>query len=154
MKSMSGRKAVHALVDEHERALHHLMTMMNRWPDDALDRPVPTFGTVRDLMVHIVDSLFAYFGWVREKLELEESVSAPLSREALTRLRSPSDWQRAISLILPYCREAIAGVCDDDLGKAYPASWNDREIYMVEQMLEHAIVHVWRHVRQLEALGL
>ncbi|PRX39683.1 hypothetical protein CLV97_12110 [Planifilum fimeticola] len=154
MKSMSERNAVQALVDEHERVLRHLMAMMNRWPGDALDRPVKDFGTVRDLMVHIVDSLFAYFQWVREKLELEENVSPPLTREALNRLHSPADWERAISLSLPYCREATAGVCDDDLGRAFPASWNEREIYMVEQMLEHAIVHVWRHVRQLEGLGL
>src|SRR5690606_8699851 len=105
MKSMSGRKAVHALVDEHERALHHLMTMMNRWPDEALDRPVTTQRTARDLMLHIVDSLFAYFGWVRQKMEHREIVSGHISRQARTRLRSASDWQRAISLNLPYFRE-------------------------------------------------
>ena len=154
MNSVSGRNAVQALVEEHERALHHLMTMMNRWPEDALDRPVTDFGTVRNLLVHIVESMFTYFQWVREKLELGENVSPPLAREALSRLSSPREWERVLSLSLPYCREATAGVCDDDLGRAFPASWNEREIYMVEQMLEHAIVHVWRHVRQLEGLGL
>lgn len=43
--------------------------------DNAMDRPVPTSGAVGDLMVHIVVIMFAYFGWVPEKLELEESFS-------------------------------------------------------------------------------
>lgn len=151
---MSGRNAVHALVDEHERALRHLMAMMNRWPDDAVDRSVPGFGTVCDLLIHVVGSIFVYFGWMREKLELTEKVPPPLSREALNRLHSLEDWKWAVALCLPYCRRATVGVFDDDLGKAFPAPWNEKEIYMMGQMMEHAVVHVWRHVRQLERLGL
>lgn len=48
-------------------------------------------------------------------------------------------------------RRNLAGVEDDELGpKQHKSRWGDP--YMIDQMLEHAIVHPMRHRIQLERI--
>jgi prolyl-tRNA editing enzyme YbaK/EbsC (Cys-tRNA(Pro) deacylase)/uncharacterized damage-inducible protein DinB len=150
---MKQRKAITALVDEHDRALRHLLAMMNGWTDECLQIRVGEgeLQTVREVLVHVLESIcFSYFGWMQEKLEVSGFVTPPLERQQLRELADLKSWKNAIAQCAAYVEQATREIGDDDLDKRFAAYWNAEELYMIEQMFEHAIVHVWRHCRQLE----
>ncbi len=144
---MKKQNAIHALVDEHERALRYLLDMMTSWKEEKLQQTVDDKGTtVQDVLDHLVNSLYLYFSWMEKQLGRGTTPYPPVSANSL------AEWREKITTCFPYCREVATMLTDEDLGAAFPAPWNDQEIYMIEQMFEHAIVHVWRHCRQLERL--
>lgn len=154
---MEGQQAVYALIDEHERALRHLLGMMSCWREETLAKKVDHKTTVNDVLDHLTTSIHIYFEWLQEKLGTDDDpVTSPLSPDLWREKQvcSLEEWKWMVTSFLSYCRLIAIYIKDNDLGKAYPAPWNEKEVYMIEQMLEHAIVHVWRHCRQLERLGL
>ncbi len=154
---MNERNAIHALIDEHERALTYLLRKMSRWTDETLLVPLNGIegNNLHDLLAHVVSCIFdPYFGWMQERLEFEGVVPPSYSRQELAKNKSIENWKLIVSECLPYCRKAVAQMKDEHLERAFIAPWNEGETYMIEQMFEHAIVHIWRHCRQLERLGL
>lgn len=152
---MGERNAIEALVDLHNRAVRELLGKMETWTDATLQQPVKDFQNVKGVLVHVVASIYdPYFGWIQDKLATAEKVLPPMATAQLQKIDDIGGWQEVVAGCIPYVEKASQSIVDDDLGKAFPASWNASEMYMIEQMLEHAIVHVWRHYRQLERLGL
>jgi uncharacterized damage-inducible protein DinB len=153
---MESRNAVMALNDEHERATRYLLSMMENWTDDTLKTPVEGWlQSVEGILVHVVGCIYEpYFEWMQVKLGVKEIVPSPMPRSQLNEISGIDAWRKTVADTIPYVRRATEFIVDDDLGKAFPAYWNNNEIYMIEQMFEHAIVHIWRHIRQLERLGV
>lgn len=152
---MGNRNAVEALIDLHHRAVRALLEKMENWTDHTLLHPVKDFGNVKGILVHVVGCIYEpYFGWMQEKLDFKEIVPSPISRAKLKEVDSLEQWKELLRGCIPYVEEATRLMTDPDLEKPFPAPWSANEIYMIEQMFEHAIVHVWRHYRQLERLGV
>lgn len=147
------REAILALVDEHERAMRHLLGMMHGWMEESLQIRVGEgkLQTVGDLLADVLgSSCFSYFGWMQEKLEASDVVTPPLTSAQLQELADLKSWKNAIAQCSAFVEQATREMGDDDLDKRFAASWNEEELYTIEQMFEHAIVHVWRRCRQLE----
>lgn len=128
---------------------------MNTWSDETLLLPVKDFGNVKAILVHVVGCIYEpYFGWMQEKLEYKEIIAPPIPRAQLKEVDHLEEWKKLLQGCIPYVEEATKSMTDHDLEKAFSAPWSNKETYMIEQMFEHAIVHVWRHYRQLERLGV
>lgn len=152
---MGERNAIEALVDLHHRAIRELLKKMDNWTDQTLLHPVKDFINVKGILVHVVGCIYdPYFGWMQDKLEFAEKVPSPIPRARLQEIESLDQWRELVAGCIPYVEEATRLMADHDLEKPFPAPWNEKEIYMIEQMFEHAIVHVWRHYRQLERIGI
>lgn len=145
------RTEVVALLDEHERAMGYLIEMLERWGETDLNKVLPhdPETSYREILCHIVGSAYyGYFVWIQDVLEWD-ILPPPVEKD---QVKGDHSLQRLIELLkesTPYARKALDSLTNDHLyPKIYNAYWGDP--YTIDQMLEHAIVHVWRHIRQLE----
>ncbi|MBX6378540.1 MAG: DinB family protein [Clostridia bacterium] len=152
----AARREVEAQVDLHERALRAFIGTIADWTDETLEEPLaadPTW-TGQTVLSHVVGCIYyGYFGWMQAKLGLPP-VPMPVpedEREGYAYFRtigSIARWRELLAAAFPYVRAVAAGVTDADLTKEFTSGWGDR--YSIDQMFEHATMHLWRHVRQIE----
>jgi uncharacterized damage-inducible protein DinB len=149
---MSERAAVEALLDEHQRAMAHLLAFIQPWDEETLDRTVlgDATRTYRQVLQHVATAAyFGYFVWTQRMLEWDVLPPPVPARERITDFHRLSALREILAQTTPYGRQALARLTDEQLDKPqFMSNWN--EPYTIDQMLEHAVVHVWRHLRQLE----
>lgn len=143
--------AVGALMDEYERAAAALSRLVEQIPEDDFVRVVDSRTTDDDcrsaqtIMSHVVRAAYGYADYVRECFSIASArpQNRPLSRrESLEQLDAALEYT-AQTL------EGRWGMSDEEIkGAVINSSWG--VVYDIEQMLEHAIVHVLRHRRQIE----
>ena len=150
------RRELQAQTDLHERALREFLQTIEPWTDDSLAQPLAADATWtnRKILGHVVGCIYLpYFDWMLKKLELDP-VPRPFSddREEANRYLQGVDsiarWRQLLEAAVPYVRAVTAQMTDNDLGKEFPCAWGDR--YSIDQMFEHATMHLYRHIRQLE----
>lgn len=149
--------AVGALLDEYERVLNELKVVLMRiGPEKFIfqfdpQTSDPDCKSVRSILNHVVRSGYGYsntirkqFGddWTRRKKNYELSTSAV----ACT----------ALDEMFEYCEATLANKghfgYKEIIANPMTVSWG--QTFDFEQMMEHAIVHVMRHRRQIEGWGL
>jgi uncharacterized damage-inducible protein DinB len=143
--------AVGALMDEYERAASELARLVERIPDDDFTRVVDSQTEDEDcrsaqtIMSHVVGAAYGYADYLREQLSVE-STRPP--RRLLSRRESLEGLQAA----LRYTVETLDGrwemSAEEIAAIVIKTRWGP--VYDAEGLLEHAIVHVLRHRRQLE----
>ena len=143
--------AVGALMDEYERAVWELRRLVERVGEtDALRVVDPTTEdedcrSVQTIMSHVVNAGYGYADYLRGVF------SMPSSRPAKA-LLSRRETPERLDAMLAYTAETLDGrweMTDEEITSAIiDSAWGVR--YDVEQLLEHAIVHVLRHRRQIE----
>lgn len=139
-----------ALMDEYERAMSEFIQILAGL-DDAQFTLVRDSQTqdehcrsIQTIASHVVASGYGYANYIRKALSitLQEFPYALLSRgECLDGLRR----------MLAYTAETLEGRWDygdeQTMAVQIQSRWGPR--YDMEQLLEHAIVHVLRHRRQV-----
>ena len=153
MKTYRNQGAVGALLDEYERAISHLTAVIQEVGPDQLTMIVdaetddPDCKSIQTILSHVVRSGYGYAIAVRkhlgEDIDYLERVylpSAEAYRSALTDMFAYNEklFQDYPDMVL----EAF------DEQKKILVRWGQR--YDVEQLFEHAIVHIMRHRRQIE----
>lgn len=143
--------AVGALMDEYERAAREFQSLIGEIGEDAFtqiaDRETSDEDcrSVQTVSRHVVMAGYSYANYIRRHFSM---ASEPVPREPL----SYGEASGAIGKMLAYTVETLDGkweMSDDEIGKiVINSSWGVR--YDLEQLLEHAIVHVLRHRRQTE----
>lgn len=145
------RTEVVALLDEHERAMNYLVDLLEKKEDAYLDRKLPhdPDTSFRYILCHVVGSAYyGYFVWIQDVLGWE-ILKPPIEKDKVKDELSLFSLIKLLRESTPYARLALEQLTNDDLYPTiYQAYWKD--MYTIDQMLEHAIVHVWRHIRQLE----
>lgn len=145
--------AVGALLDEYERALEDL----HRTISDLTDREISTIvdaatddedcRSVQTILAHVVRSTHVYAVNVRR-------VTGGQGEFPPKRLRATaSEYRQDLLEGFRLTVETFTGVSDRqieeyDETRKILTSWGQR--YDIEQMMEHAIVHILRHRRQIE----
>ncbi len=145
--------AIGAMLDEYERAAAELYRLVESLPEADYLRIDPTVTdedcrSVQTILSHVVGAGYSYAFYIRQALGMEaERPARPLlsQAEALAGFRAmlahtaqslEGRWQ------MPYQEmESIA----------IQSRWGPT--YNLEQMLEHAIVHILRHRRQIEKIA-
>lgn len=145
--------AVGALLDEYERALKDLKNLLKTVTEGELSAIVdtetkdPDCRSIQTILTHVVYSGYRYVMYIRN--QQGETVTPPV--KAL--LNSTNDYCTALDKMF----EMNVQLFEDYPGLEIEEKDNSRKILVpwgqlfdIEQLLEHAIVHILRHRRQIE----
>jgi uncharacterized damage-inducible protein DinB len=143
--------AIGALMDEYERAASELTRLVEQIPDDEFVRVVDAQTEDEDcrsaqtIMSHVVRAAYGYADYIREQLFIPSTRPQPT---LLTRRESLEQLEAA----LRYTVETLEGrwemSAEEISGIVINSRWGT--VYDLEGLLEHAIVHLLRHRRQIE----
>jgi len=144
-----------ALMDEYARAAEDFCRAIETASPDryAKERPSddPDTVSLRALCAHAVGAAYRYSDYIRQARALpfaERFVLTP------TDLPSPESVRPRLAAALRYTEEGLAGWYEDPMLAAevsFTVRWGPT--YDPEMILEHAIVHLLRHRRQIERWG-
>lgn len=151
MKKNFRTGAVGALLDEYERAAREFQSLVREIGEDEFTQIIDAetadeaCRSIQTVSRHVVTAGYGYANYIREQF----SISAePVPHETI----SHAELSGAIDKMLAYTAETLDGkweMTDDEISKiAINSRWG--VVYDLEQLLEHAIVHVLRHRRQIE----
>lgn len=145
--------AVGALLDLYEQAISEIKKVIEDIPDAALASIIDPETTdencksIQTVLSHIVSSGFSYVIYIHnikgDKTERPRKVFHATIKEYLEDLNK----------MMVYTENVFKDLKDDELEqpdetKKINTSWQQR--YDIEQLMEHAIVHLLRHKRQIE----
>ena len=143
--------AIGALMDEYERAAWELRRLVEQIAEtDAVKVVDPTTEdedcrSVQTIMSHVVNAGYGYADLLRKSFDI------PSTRPPKA-LLSPREYLEQLDAFLTYTAETLEGrwrMTYEEISSAVINSgWG--VTYDAEQLLEHAIVHVLRHRRQIE----
>ena len=152
---MMKTRACLALAEETETARRSLYALLTRFPAEALATgDVETEDNVRGIVCHTTFAIFSYSCWIRRVLgRMDPSIEKSEKAAFLARVRaitSATAFEEASRTASAHYYETLADVGGDELDREFPANWGST--MGVETMMEHALVHLIRHRRQLEIL--
>lgn len=142
-----------ALLDEYERALTDLKRTISGIEDVELATIVdphtsdPDCHSIQTVLTHVVRSAIGYATYIRQ--QQGEDIDFPVSHT----LATAEGYARALDAAFLFTEKTFEAYPDLVLESFEPAlkirtRWG--QLCDVEQLMEHAIVHVLRHRRQIE----
>ena len=145
--------AIGALMDEYERAAVDLKNLILQISETDFEKVVDQdtkdedCRSVQTIVSHVTNSGYGYANYIRDWFDIFKNSPG-------RRLLSQKDFFTEFEKMLTYTAETLEGkweFSDDDIMKVkIKARWGSQ--YDLEQLLEHAIVHILRHRRQIEKL--
>jgi len=153
MKKYRDNGATGALLDEYEKAVTELRDLLETITETELMTVVdtttkdPDCQSIQTILTHVVRAGYAYAIYVRkaqgEVLDFRERLP----------LNSIKEYQKELQLMFQYNEYLFIEYPNLPLEKfeqkdKMRTSWN--QYYDIEQIFEHAIVHILRHRRQIE----
>ena len=143
--------AIGALMDEYERAASELARLVEQIPDDDFTLIVDSqtededCRSVQTIMSHVVRAGYGYADYIREQLSIASTRPQP-------KLLSRQESLEQLEAALRYTIETLEGrwemSAEEISGIVINSRWG--AVYDIEGLLEHAIVHLLRHRRQIE----
>jgi catechol 2,3-dioxygenase-like lactoylglutathione lyase family enzyme len=142
-----------ALMDEYERASADLKQVLRGVSERDFTAVIDPHTedencrSVQSIMTHVVRAGYGYADYIRDQLHIPRSspASNPVSHQ---------DVEERFNAMLEYTVETLDGRWEMDWEEIaaifIDSRWGVR--YNLEQLLEHAIVHIIRHRRQIERL--
>ena len=138
-------------MDEYERAASELCRLIERIPEDDFVRVVDSqtkdddCRSVQTIMSHVVRAGYGYADYIREQFSIA-------STRPQSRLLSRQESLEQLDAALRYTAQTLDGrweMSGEEISSTVIKSrWG--VVYDVESLLEHAIVHILRHRRQIE----
>ena len=149
--------AIGALLDEYERAISELKEIVETIPDDALIIVVDprtndeNCRSVQTVLSHVVNSGYGY------ATSIYNLKGHNMMRPAKTFHVTTKEYIDGLCSVFAFTENVLGHFNDNELEQKDNAlkltSWWG-QLYDIEQMMEHAIVHILRHRRQLERFKL
>ena len=147
--------AIGALMDEYERAAGELISLLQTLSQETyvavLDAatPDPDCRSVQSIMNHVVRAGYGYSNYIRKQY------SDPFTeRKETYDVQTPDLAIAAMHEMLAYTLDMMQNKWDlsfeEILKNVIDTNWKQR--YDFDQLMEHAIVHILRHRRQIERL--
>ncbi len=143
--------AIGALMDEYERAASELRSLIERIPEDDFVRVVDAqtkdedCRSVQTIMSHVVRAVYGYADYIREQFSIASNRPQP---KLLSRQEALEQFEAALRYTVQTLEDKWE-MSDEEITRTVINSrWG--VVYNVESLLEHAIVHLLRHRRQIE----
>lgn len=144
--------AVGAMMDEYERAAAELSALLGRITDEEFERVRDLESadedcrSIQTIMRHVVRAGYGYAAYIRQGFGGPEAARAEIPPG--TRLETLDRMQE----MLRHTAATLEGKWElpDEEIMAVKMRVRWGPTYDLEQMLEHAIVHILRHRRQIE----
>ncbi len=143
--------AIGALMDEYERAASELRPLIEQIPEDDFVRVVDSqtkdddCRSVQTIMSHVVRAGYGYADYIREQISM---ASTRPQSELLSRQESLEQLDAALEYTAQTLEDRWEMSAEEIAGTVIKSRWG--AVYDVEGLLEHAIVHILRHRRQIE----
>ncbi len=145
--------AIGALLDEYERAILDLRDTIADISNKELIMVVdskttdPNCKSIQTILSHVVRAGYAYATDIRKLAG--EKIDYPEKLFHLT----ISNYQKDLTSFFIFTIDTFKNIEDNELEqfddtKKIKTSWG--QVYDIEQLTEHAIVHILRHRRQIE----
>ncbi len=152
-KTYRNNGAIGAILDEYERAVQDLKNVLKTVTPSELIAIVDDktadedCRSIQTVLTHVVRSGYGYATYIRRTQG--ESLNFP-ERILLNNL---ADYNDALDKMFAYNVQLFADYPDValevfDANKKILVNWG--QLYDIEQLIEHAIVHILRHRRQIE----
>ena len=153
MDTRKHKGAVNALLDEYAKAIASLQAVLETTDEASLVALADPHTTntdctsIQTVMAHVVRSGFSYCVYIRH---LRGGIDERPERIFRS---SPAEYIADLDRVLLYTQETFTHIYDEDLEefdhtKKMHTNWG--QDYDIEQLMEHAIVHILRHRRQVE----
>ena len=147
--------AVGALMDEYERAAAEFRSRIAGLSEEQYTRLVDAEAadencrSPQTIMSHVVAAGYGYANYIRDAFSREKD-----SPER--RLLGHAESMQEFDAMLAYTVATLDGkwVMPDDQIEAVSMTVRWGPTYDLEQLLEHAIVHILRHRRQIDKWGI
>ncbi|NLR57783.1 DinB family protein [Chitinophaga polysaccharea] len=149
--------AVGALLDEYENVISALQDVIADVSDHTLAAVADTATTdpncrsIQSVLAHVISSAYSYAVYIqRGSRDSVPGVADTLRTTATAYIQSLTD-------AFAFTVNVFGQIQDSELEALDPARkiatrWG--QVYDIEQLMEHAIVHVMRHRRQIEKFKL
>ena len=147
--------AIGALLDEYERAINDLQNALSNVSDAELvkavqpDNPDPDFISIQSIMTHVIRWGYAYPVFIRR----HKTGNPNIEYVKTSKRGSAKEYINDLNDVLKFTEETFANITDREMiqrnnDKKLTTSYKQQ--YDYDQMMEHAIVHILRHRRQIE----
>lgn len=152
-KEFRNNGAIGAMLDEYEKALSELITTISDLTEEQLTRVID-FETkdedctsIQNILTHVVQSGYTYVveirRWLGENIEYKNKERLLTIQAYKSALEEMFDFNE--KLFYDYPNLELHAY---DSSKKINVRWGQK--YDVEQLFEHAIVHILRHRRQID----
>lgn len=153
MKKYRDNGAVGALLDEYERAISELSDLLDTVSPEQLSFIVDTetededCRSIQTIMTHVVSAGYNYATTIRNRYT-EKTVS----RDKVVR-NSIHEYKSELIEMFRYTENVFSEnlnlpIEEMNAENKMLVSWG--QLYDIDQLMEHAIVHILRHRRQIE----
>lgn len=150
---MMKKNAVDTLLGEYQNVITALQRVVSDVSYENLTAVVDPGTTNRDcksiqtIVSHVVSSGYSYAGYIRKFKKIEDNRPGKMLR------LSVAEYHNDLNNLMAYTCATFESIYDYELeefdaDKKIKTTWE--QVYDIEQMMEHAIVHVLRHRRQIE----
>jgi len=153
MRKFRENGAIGALLDEYERALKELKEVISDVSESDLVQIVDSnadrkeCSSIQSILSHVVQSGYTYVimtrKWLGEELEYRNAIALVSIDEYIESLDAMFAYNEKLFEDHPQIQ-----MIEHKPDKKILARWG--QIYDVDQLYEHAIMHVLRHRRQIE----
>jgi len=153
MSKIFRQGAIGALLDEYERAISDLKIVVTPIPDHALTIILDPLTTdencrsVQTILSHVIHSGYGY------AVSIQNLKGQHMQRPGKTFHLTVPEYLNDLSNVFLFTEKVFRDIKDNELEQPdnslkIRSGWG--QSYDIEQMTEHAIVHVLRHRRQIE----
>ena len=149
--------AIGALLDEYEKAINELIIIIKDMSSNQLIQVIDhetndeDCKSIQTILTHVVQSGYTYAvevrKWLGEEIRYEDKVILNSIDQYTDALKKMFRFNEQIFKDYPHLI-----LCELDSNKKINVRWGQK--YDVEQLFEHAIVHILRHRRQIEKMKL
>ncbi|MEO8768577.1 MAG: DinB family protein [Ferruginibacter sp.] len=153
MEDIKKQNAVLAFLEEYKKAINELQNIIsdvNELELIEIADPLtasPECKSIQTILTHVVSSGYSYCVYIQNHRNID-------SKRPEQRLRLSSfEYSNDLNQVLEFTNQTFAGIYDHELevfnnSKKIATRWG--QVYDIEQMMEHAIVHILRHRRQIQ----
>lgn len=149
--------SIGALMDEYEKAIQELILVISDLSDTDLIELVDTetkdtdCKSVQTILTHVIHSGFGYAHYIYTHKGHTNI------RPEKTLCYNVSEYIEELKMIIPFNKTVFAGIVDSEFEEfddtlKIKVPWG--QSYDMEQLMEHAIVHILKHRRQIERFKL
>jgi uncharacterized damage-inducible protein DinB len=152
---MNRQGAVGALIDIYEQAISDLKNVIKSIPDNALTNIIDEKTTNEDcksiqtILSHVVSSGYSY------AISIHNLKGHNVKRPEKIFYLTIAEYLNDLTNVFIYTENVFREIKDDELEQfddslKIKTGWG--QLYDIEQITEHAIVHILRHKRQIEKI--
>jgi uncharacterized damage-inducible protein DinB len=153
MERNKKQNAVNALLDEYKKAVKELQNSIEGISSEELISIVdPSTSnenckSIQTILAHVVNSGFSYAIYIQSSKNVNSIRPDKILRSSI------DEFKKDLDEVLDFSYQTFTNIQDDELeepddAKKIKTFWG--KVYDIEQLMEHAIVHILRHRRQIE----